>query len=101
MPVHYQQVQSKMASQKEKKSYKKHKLIMIKTIFHHLKFIYSEKATKFCKISTVNLSYVVPVEISQNCVAFLQYMNFNKGLQLIGGICVWWEYFKYLQSLLN
>ena len=38
-----------------------------------LKFIYSEKATKFCEISTVDLSYVVPVkskvEISQNFVA--------------------------------
>ena len=45
-----------------------------------LKFIYSEKATKFCEISTVDLSYVVPVrstvEISQNFVAFSEYMNF-------------------------
>ena len=35
-----------------------------------LKFIYSEKTTKFCEISNVDLSYVVPVkstaEISQN-----------------------------------
>ena len=46
-----------------------------------LKFIYSEKATKFCKISTVDLSYVVKikstVEISQNFVAFSEYMNFK------------------------
>ena len=28
-----------------------------------LKFIYSEKATKFCKISTLLLSYVVPVKV--------------------------------------
>ena len=46
-----------------------------------LKFIYSEKATKFCKISTVDLSYEVTVkcmvEISQNFVAFSEYMNFN------------------------
>ena len=45
-----------------------------------LKFMYSEKATKFCKISTVDLSYVVPVkstvEISQNFVAFSEYVNF-------------------------
>ena len=45
-----------------------------------LKFIYSEKATKFWKISTVDLSYLVPVkstvEISQNFVAFSEYMNF-------------------------
>ena len=46
-----------------------------------LKFIYSEKATKFCEISTVDLSYVVPVkstvEILQNFVAFSEYMNFT------------------------
>ena len=43
------------------------------------KFIYSEKATNFCEISTKNLSYVVPVkylvEISQNFVAFSEYIN--------------------------
>ena len=53
---------------------------------HKLKFIYSEKATKFCEISTLLLSYVVPVkskqEISQNFVAFSEYMNFtNKATQ--------------------
>ena len=46
-----------------------------------VKFIYSEKATKFCKISTLLLSYVVTVkskvEISQNFVAFSEYMNFT------------------------
>ena len=46
-----------------------------------IKFIYSEKATNFCEISTVDLSYVVTVkstvEISQNFVAFSEYMNFN------------------------
>ena len=46
-----------------------------------VKFIYSEKATNFCEISTVNLSYVVmvksTVEISQNFVAFSEYMNFK------------------------
>ena len=51
-----------------------------------LKFIYSEKATKFCEISTLLLtvSTVVKskVEISQNFVAFSEYMNFtiNKNL---------------------
>ena len=46
-----------------------------------LKFIYSEKATKFCEIFTLLLSYVVPVKskVSQNYVAFSEYMNFNKG----------------------
>ena len=46
-----------------------------------LKFIYSEKATKFCKIFTLLLSNVVPVKskvkISQNFVAFSEYMNFK------------------------
>ena len=46
-----------------------------------LKFIYSEKATIFCEISTNYLSYVLPVkylvEISQNFVAFSEYMNFK------------------------
>ena len=45
-----------------------------------LKFVYSEKATKFCKISTLLLSTVhkdkSKVEISQNFVAFSEYMNF-------------------------
>ena len=48
-----------------------------------LKFIYSEKATIFCEISTVDLSYVVTVkstmeiaEISQNFVAFSENMKF-------------------------
>ena len=49
-----------------------------------IKFIYSEKATKFCEISTLLLSYVVPVkskvEISQNFVAFSEYMNFTKSI---------------------
>ena len=46
-----------------------------------LKFIYSEKATKFCEIFPLLLSYVVPVKskwkISQNFVAFSEYMNFS------------------------
>ena len=46
-----------------------------------LKFIYSEKATKFCEIFALVLSYVVPVKskvkISQNFVVFSEYMNFN------------------------
>ena len=52
-----------------------------------IKFIYSEKATKCCEISTVDLSYVVPVksttEISQNFVAFSEYMNFICDLDYI------------------
>ena len=41
----------------------------------------ADKAHIFCKISTLLLSYVVPVkskgEISWNFVAFSKYMNFN------------------------
>ena len=61
-----------------------------------LKFIYSEKATKFCKISTLILSYVVPVkskvEISQNFVAFSEYMNFKR-------IDCWWNLFGNLDEV--
>ena len=50
-------------------------------LFMQVKFIYSEKTTKFCKIFNLLLSYVVPVKskvkISQNFVAFSEYMNFN------------------------
>ena len=64
--------------------------------FLSLKFIYSEKATKFSKISTNYLSYVLPVkelvEILQNLVAFSEYMNFNVSL---AGL------FKYSQSFLG
>ena len=46
-----------------------------------VKFIYSEKATKFCETSTLLMSYVVPVkskvEISQKFVAFSEYISFN------------------------
>ena len=52
-----------------------------KRLLMNKKFIYSEKATKFCEISPLLLSYVVPVkskvEISQNFVASSEYMNFN------------------------
>ena len=46
-----------------------------------VKFIYSEKATKFCEISTVDWSVTTSdkstVEILQKFVAFSEYMNFN------------------------
>ena len=41
-----------------------------------LKFIYSEKAAKFCKIFTLLLSYAVPVVRWRFFVAFSKYMNF-------------------------
>ena len=46
-----------------------------------IKFIYSEKTTKFCEISILLLTGTTQdkskVEISQNFVAFSEYMNFN------------------------
>ena len=46
-----------------------------------VKFVYSDKATKFCGISTLLLSTLhtdkSKVEISQNFVAFSEYMNFK------------------------
>ena len=48
---------------------------------YQLKFIYSEKASKFCEIFTLLLFYVVSVKskvkILQNFVALLEYMNFK------------------------
>ena len=46
-----------------------------------LKFIYSEKATKFCELSNVDLTVTTQdkstVEISQKFMAFSEYMNFT------------------------
>ena len=46
-----------------------------------LKFIYSEKATKFCEIFPLPLTVCTAVKskmkISQNFVAFSEYMNFD------------------------
>ena len=46
-----------------------------------VKFTYSEKATKFCEIVALLLSFVVPVKskvkVLQNFVAFSEYMNFK------------------------
>ena len=47
-----------------------------------LKFIYSEKATKFCEIFLLLLTVCTVVKskgkILQNFVAFSEYMNFNQ-----------------------
>ena len=55
--------------------------LFIWTWTNPLKFIYSEKATKFCEIFTSLLTGTTldksKVKISQNFVAFSEYMNFN------------------------
>ena len=48
----------------------------------YIKFIYSEKATKFCEIFILLLTVCTAVKnkvkILQNFVAFSEYMNFNQ-----------------------
>ena len=53
-------------------------------IIHKINIIYSENATNFCEISTLLLTVCTvvksKVEISQNFVAFSEYMNFTNFL---------------------
>ena len=52
-----------------------------------LKFIYSEKATKFCKIFALLLSYVVPIKIKMKILFkdnFLQASISQAGCQNVG-----------------
>ena len=66
-----------------------------------LKFIYSEKATIFFEISTVDLSYVSSngqMEISQNFVAFSEYMNFKRKKK-IGASYAFRDGFLFLSTL--
>ena len=60
----------------------------IENIFFKIKFIYSEKATTFCEIFPLLLTTVHTVKskgkISQNFVAFSEYMNFK--------YLVFWQY---------
>ena len=55
---------------------------IVRVNMRKLKFIYSEKATKFCKISTLLLTGCTvvksKVEISQSFVSFLEYRNFKR-----------------------
>ena len=59
-----------------------------------LKFIYSEKATKFCEIFLLLLTTVHTVKskgkISQNFVAFSKYMNFTIITEKLGK----WNFLK-------
>ena len=61
--------------------------VMIMIELYQVKFIYSEKVTNFCEISNIDLSYVVTVkstvDISQNFVAFSEYMNIDIGSRRI------------------
>ena len=44
-------------------------------VFSLLEFIYSEKATKFCEISTVDLSYAVPVKYTVETGHFAKFCS--------------------------
>ena len=54
--------------------------------------MYSKKATKFWEISTIDLSYVVPVkstvEILQNFAAISKYMYFKDEFLLLGCVLI-------------
>ena len=54
---------------------------LLYVILQYIKFIYSEKATKFCEITTIDLIIITydksTVEISQKFVALSEYMNFT------------------------
>ena len=58
-----------------------------------LKFIYSEKATKFCKIFPLLLTVCNVVKskgkISQNFVAFSEYMNFMNSQHTVSWLGAW------------
>ena len=60
-------------------------MIVVGNLAYQVKFIYSEKATKFCEIFPLLLTAVHTVKskgkISQNCVAFSEYMNFTISMQ--------------------
>ena len=75
-----------MTYKKRKKkscSYRPKMMIVFMHIHDYIsKFIYSEKAITFCKISTLLLTGTTQdkskVKISQNFVALSEYMNFNE-----------------------
>ena len=62
-----------------------------KTLHPLLKFIYFEKATKFCEICTLLLTGTVhrtkKVKILQNFVVFSEYMTFTKGQNDLQILC--------------
>ena len=55
--------------------------LTILSIFSLVKFVYCEKATKFCEIFSLLLTVCTvvksKVKVSQNFTAFSEYMNFN------------------------
>ena len=73
-----------------------------------VKFIYYEKSTKFCEIFTLLLTAVHTVKgkvkISQNCVVFSVYVNFNRTFYAYIILHIWFiiEFiFSYIFSILH
>ena len=72
-------------------------------IYKHysIMFIYSEKDTKFCKIFTLLLTTVhtvkSKVKISQNFVAFSEYMNFKIKIKSVNNFLLFlrWVFFSF------
>ena len=67
-----------------------------------INFIYSEKASKFCEISTLLLFYVVPVKskvkISKKFVTFSEYMNFTIYMAKDNNLSDLWK-FRFLDKI--
>ena len=63
-----------------------------------VKFIYSEKATKFCKIFTLLFTGTIwdksKVKILQNFVAFSEYMNFIYNKEIFSYYVTYLNYLK-------
>ena len=70
-----------------------------------IKFIYSEKATKFCEVFTLLLSYVVPVKskvkISQTFVAFSDIWTLLLIPQIFRPTAIPWDFKRFSGSLLK
>ena len=75
----------------------------LKKDFTLVKFIYSEKATNICESSTDYLSNLLPVkwlvEISQNFVAFSEYMNFTVPPSSFSSFLCYWDFVSLITPL--
>ena len=67
-----------------------------------VKFIYSEKATKFCEIFPLLLTVCTVIKskgkISQNFVAFSEYMNYKSEVEILQKIVAFSEYTNFKEK---
>ena len=97
-PYTFQHILFKADSQQSQKFFD---TIQVFFCAHEIKFIYSEKATKFCEIFTLLLTDNTTqdkskVKISQNYVAFSEYMNFKYLLSIQCSILGFLYFIHYL-----